>query len=90
MKGFDIGYHARVMFTGFLNAVYGALTAGLVGLSIYGFYAIPSEGGYFAVCEFLLAIATMLIALSCMYKWGKGICKKSKHEKGGMRMSASK
>ena len=83
MKRFDIGYHAKVMFSGFLNALYGAATAGLIGMSIYGFIAIPSEGGYIAVSDFIGSVLTLILAIVCMHIWGKGVCKKSKCVKRG-------
>lgn len=90
MKRFNIGYHARVMLSGCLNALYGAATAGLVGISAYGFTAIPLEDGYIAVCDFIGSVATLVVALTCMYAWGKGVCRKNKHEKEGVRMSNRK
>ena len=66
----SIVYHSRIFLRGFVNVVYGAAVAGLIGLAVYGFAAIPSEGGYVAVCEFIAAMATLVVALTCMYAFG--------------------
>ena len=71
-----IGFHGAILLMGFAKVLYGAAVAGLVGLAVYGFAAIPSEGGYVAVCEFIAAIVTLVVALSCMYAFGG---KKKKH-----------
>ena len=73
-----IWYHTKVLFRGLKRVVYGAATAGLFGLAGYGFAMIPSEGGYIAVCEFLAAIATMCVGMTCVYHQG---C--PKRRKGG-------
>lgn len=65
-----IGFHGLVLLMGFAKVLYGAVVAGLVGLAVYGFAMIPSEGGYTAVCEFIAAIATLTVALACMYAFG--------------------
>ena len=72
MKKFNIGFHAKVFFKGLSRVLFGALTAGTYGLSIYGFVAIPTEGGYVAVGDFVGAIATLVVALSCTYYMGCG------------------
>ena len=66
--------HSMVLLRGFIRMVYGALTAGLTVLAIYGFLMIQSESGWVAVCEFVGAIATTVVALACMY--AQGITKK--------------
>ena len=65
-------YHTKIMFRGFKRMVFGAATAGLIALSVYGFWMIPSEGGWTAVCEFIAATATAVVALSCVYAQGTG------------------
>ena len=62
--------HAKVFFKGFSRVLFGALTAGLYGMAIYGFSMIPAEGGYTAVCDFVAAVATTVVALSCTYAMG--------------------
>lgn len=76
-----IGYHGKILWVGLKRMLYGAATAGLYGMAIYGFVMIPSEGGYLAVCDFIGAIATMLMALVCMYHQGCGKKRKGGYEK---------
>ena len=73
-----IGHHGKILLKGLKRTIYGAATAGLFGLAGYGFAMIPSEGGYIAVCEFLAAIATMCVGMTCVYHQG---CPKKR--KGG-------
>lgn len=70
--------HGLILWKGFLRVLYGAATAGLFGLAGYGFAMIPAEGGYTAVCEFIVAIATGFVAMVCMYHQG---CAKKKGAK---------
>lgn len=65
-----IAYHVKILLRGFVRMVYGAAVAGLIGMAAYGFAAIPSEGGYVAVCDFIASMATLVIALTCMYAFG--------------------
>lgn len=67
-------HHGKILWKGLKRVVYGAATAGLIGLAVYGFSMIPSEGGYTAVFEFVGAIATMGVAMMCMYQ--QGCCNK--------------
>lgn len=67
-------HHGKILWKGFKRMVYGAATAGLIGLAVYGFAMIPGEGGYTAVCEFVLATATMAVAMMSMYQ--QGCCNK--------------
>ena len=48
----------------------GAMTAGFIGLAGYGFMAIPSEGGYAAVADFVLAVFFLVIAVVGVYIMG--------------------
>lgn len=66
-----MAFHGRILWKGFLRVLYGGATAGLIGFAVYGFAMIPSEGGYAAVCEFVGAIATMVVAITCMYHQGQ-------------------
>ena len=63
-------YHGQILCKGFARTLYGASVAGLMGLAVYGFVMVPTEGGYIAVCDFIGAIATMIIALAGMYVMG--------------------
>lgn len=64
------GYHGQILCKGLARTLYGASIAGLMGLSAYGFVMVPTEGGYMAVCDFIGAIATVVIALAGMYAMG--------------------
>lgn len=64
--------HGKILLRGLIRMVYGALTACLFALAIYGFTMITSEAGWTAVCEFIAATATAVVALSCMYAMGAG------------------
>jgi len=75
-----VTHHAKILFKGFTRMLYGAMTAGAFAMAIYGFIMIPSEGGYIAVCDFVMAIATMCVAFTCMYHQGGG-----KRRKGGCK-----
>ena len=65
-----IRFHGRCLLKGFVRMMFGALTTGLFALAIYGFVMITSEAGWTAVCEFVAAIATSMVALACMYSMG--------------------
>lgn len=76
MKKYNIGYHAKILFRGLVRVIWGSLTAGLIYLAVYGFVAIPNEGGYMAVCDFIGAVATLVIALGNIYLLGVGSFRK--------------
>lgn len=63
-------YHGKILLRGFAKVLYGAAVAGLIVLAVYGFQAIPTEGGYAAVGDFVCAVATTVVALGCMYAFG--------------------
>ena len=65
-----IRLHCRCLLKGFFRMMFGALTTGLFALAIYGFIMITSESGWLAVSDFVAAIATSVVALSCMYAMG--------------------
>lgn len=65
-----IVYHCKILLRGLARTVYGTAVAGLVGLSVYGFMMIPTEGGYTAVCEFVVASLTFGMACGAMYAFG--------------------
>ena len=73
-----IAYHSKIILRGLAKVLYGAAVAGLIGLSVYGFTAIPSEGGYVAVCDFIAAMATLVVALNGAYAFGARRTKKGK------------
>ena len=62
--------HGKILWKGFTRMLFGTATAGLIGLAVYGFVMIPSEGGWTAVCEFIASTATVVVALNCVYAMG--------------------
>lgn len=73
--------HGKILFRGFTRMLYGALTAGLFAMAIYGFIMISREDGWTAVCDFIGAIATLFVAVTCMYAQGGGKRKRGGYEK---------
>ena len=67
-----VRFHGRVLLKGMMTMLFGTATAGLMGLAVYGFIIVGSDGGYMAVGDFLVAIATLILAGSCMYAMGCG------------------
>ena len=64
-------FHAKVLFSGFKRMMYGAATAGAFAIAGYGFYVIPTEGGYGAVQDFVTSCMTLVVAFICLYAQGK-------------------
>lgn len=73
-----IWYHGKILFNGFVRMIHGTAIAGLFAMAAYGLLMIPTEGGYIAVCEFIGSIATISVAVTCMYSLG---CRKKKGAK---------
>ena len=67
--------HGLILLRGFAKVLYGTVTAALVCLAVYGLASIPSEGGYAAVSDFLIAAIFIVLALALMYSFG---CKRSR------------
>ena len=65
-----VKFHARILWRGFCRTVYGASVAGLIAMAIYGFISVTTETGWTAVCDFIAACATMVVALANMYLMG--------------------
>lgn len=65
-----VGAYLKILWRGFTRMIVGTAVAGAMVLSIYGYAMIPTEGGYTAVSEFLIATALMVTALVCMYAMG--------------------
>lgn len=61
---------AYMMGKGFVRSIWGTMVTGSIGLAVYGYMAIPTEGGYTAVAEFIVATVFLGIALGCMYLMG--------------------
>lgn len=62
--------HCGILAKGFVKMVTGALTAGLIVFAVYGFTQIPKEGGYIAVCDFIVATVMLAVALGSVYIMG--------------------
>lgn len=69
-----LGHHAGIFLKGCVRTVYGVAVAGLVALAVYGFVKVPGEDGYIAVCDFVVSVATLVVAVSGMY--AMGACRK--------------
>ena len=65
-----IGHHALILAKGFTRMLYGASAAALLAVGIYGYCAVPSEGGYAAVFDFLGSICITVISLTAIYVMG--------------------
>ena len=81
MKNFNIAircawFHGKVLGRGVVKALCGAGAAGLVWLGIHGYAAVPTEGGYVAVCDFIASTAMVILAVLAMYLMG-GRCRKA-------------
>ena len=66
----NVKFHLRIMWRGLCRTVYGAAVAGLIAMAIYGFISVTTETGWMAVCDFIVACATLIVALSNMYLMG--------------------
>ncbi len=66
-----VRFHGLVLLKGMMRMLFGTATAGLMGLAIYGFVTVGTEGGYMAVGDFLVAMATVVVAGACMYSMGR-------------------
>lgn len=66
----QIKFHSGILLKGLIRTIYGALIAGLIGISIYGFIVIEGETGYLAVFDFIAACATMTVAVCNLYLMG--------------------
>lgn len=78
-----MGFHCLVLLRGLVKVLYGAAVAGLIGMAVYGFSVIPYEDGYVAVCDFIAAIATLAVALTCTYAFGGRKKKKYRYAANG-------
>ncbi len=82
MKSFSrtttpIKQYMKVLFRGFLKTMYGTLTTAFFAGAVYVFTMIPSEGGYAAVCAFMVATLMLIMACRAMYAFG---CRRGKRE----------
>lgn len=72
-----IKQYMKTLMRGFLKTMYGTLTTAFFAGAVYVFTLIPSEGGYTAVCAFMVAILMLVLACRAMYAFG---CRKGKRE----------
>ena len=70
-----VKFHARIAWRGLCRTVYGAAVAGLLAIAVYRFVSVAGETGWMAVCDFIAACATMIVALANMYLIG---CRKKR------------
>lgn len=70
--------HLKILCKGFIRMMYGAGTAGLFAMAIYGLVMIPTESGWTAICDFVASAATIAVAVTCMYAQGGGVKKGAK------------
>lgn len=68
----NVRFHGLVLLKGMMRMLFGTATAGLMVMAVYGFITVSSEGGYLAVGEFLMAMASVFVAGACMYAMGCG------------------
>lgn len=78
MKKENIRYQAKVILRGLVRTLWGTVTAGIIGLAVYGFIAIPNEGGYTAICDFFVAVCCLVLAFVSVYVQGVGSFRKAK------------
>lgn len=64
-------FHARILCRGFFRTVYGALIAGLIAMSIYGFASAQNEAGLEEVFDYIVAGVLLIEALGNMYFMGR-------------------
>lgn len=65
-----VSIHGKILLRGFIRMVFGALTAGLFALAVFGFVMVSSESGWTAVCDFIASTAMAVIAVTCVYIQG--------------------
>ena len=65
-----VAFHGKILGKGFARMLCGMFTAGMLAVAVDAFAAIPSEGGYIAVSEFIAAVAATVVAASCIYIMG--------------------
>lgn len=65
-----IKQYMKTLMRGFLKTMYGTLVTAFFAGAVYVFTLIPSEGGYTAVCAFMVATLMLLMACRAMYAFG--------------------
>lgn len=66
----EVGHHVLILFKGFFKMLYGAAMAGMIAAGVHGFVVVSTEGGYAAVCDFLVSICLIGLALVGTYLMG--------------------
>lgn len=64
-------FHARILWRGFLRAVYGALIAGLIAMAIYGFVSASKESGWDAIFDYIVSAVLLIEAIGNMHFMGR-------------------
>lgn len=64
-------FHTRILWRGFFRTVYGALIAGLIAMTIYGFVSSTNEAGWDAVFDYVASAVLLIEALGNMYFMGR-------------------
>lgn len=72
---------AKILCKWLMRTLSGTAVSATIALAVYGYASIPGDGGYLAVCEFVLATATLGVALGFVYFIGGGKKKKGGFEK---------
>ena len=70
-----ICFHSMILLRGLAKVLYGTVTMCLLLAAGWGLRAIPTEGGYAAVGDFIIATVCIVMALVLMYACG---CKRSR------------
>ena len=63
-------FHGMILTKGLARMICGAATACMILIAVDGFAAIPQEGGYIAVCDFIVATVMLAVALGSVYIMG--------------------
>jgi hypothetical protein len=66
----NVRFHGSILVRGITRTLAGALIAGLVAISVYGFISVGNEAGYIAVFDFVANCATLAVALCNVYLLG--------------------
>ena len=74
-----VKFHAIIAWRGLCRTIYGATVAGLLAMAVYRFVSVAGETGWIAVCDFIAACTTMVVALANMYFMG---CRKNGNARG--------
>jgi hypothetical protein len=64
------GFHGMILLKGFIKMLWGTVLTAMIAGSVYGFLAIPSEGGYAAVGDFLISVSIVGVAFIGIYLMG--------------------